>query len=442
MSNSKLIRPTYAESFRCIGADCEDTCCQGWSVPIDQVTYEKYQDFPAGPLRTLIDASILRAPESALSSDGFGPGLFAKIQMTASNQCPLLSADHLCRIQQEGGEALLPHSCGTYPRIVSSIGGVEEKALALSCPEAARLVLLQPALLGKVGNRGANVKEIDDGERSNPIQSWFLDIRTTALELIQNRAYPLWQRLFLLGVFCRRLDAIVAGELKQSVPGFLIEFQATVAAGTLRGGMETLPTDGEAQMDVVLRLAGLMLYLSNVGRRFGECIHAFTTRIGNRPDATLRSLTAQYSLAHDRYFAPFFARHPHILENYVINTIFRCQFPFGRDGMRKGASPSMMSEFAMLTAQITLIRGLMIGVAGFHRERFSTEHIVHTVQAASKHFDHHPEFLGRAHALLVESRMDGARGLAILLRNPGPSAAVPVTSAIHVPEPVIGTTAA
>ena len=87
MSNSKLIRPTYAESFRCIGADCEDTCCQGWSVPIDQVTYEKYQDFPAGPLRTLIDASILRAPESALSSDGFGPGLFAKIQMTAS---PLL----------------------------------------------------------------------------------------------------------------------------------------------------------------------------------------------------------------------------------------------------------------------------------------------------------------------------------------------------------------
>jgi len=84
----------------------------------------------------------------------------------------------------------------------------------------------------------------------------------------------------------------------------------------------------------------------------------------------------------------------------------------------------------------------MIGVAGFHRERFSTEHIVHTVQAASKHFDHHPEFLGRAHALLVESRMDGARGLAILLRNPGPSAAVPVTSAIHVPEPVIGTTAA
>jgi len=36
----------------------------------------------------------------------------------------------------------------------------------------------------------------------------------------------------------------------------------------------------------------------------------------------------------------------------------------------------------------------MIGVAGSIVRDFLTEHIVHTVQAASKHFDHHPEFLG------------------------------------------------
>src|SRR5208282_5161242 len=48
---------------------------------------------------------------------------------------------------------------------------------------------------------------------------------------------------------------------------------------------------------------------------------------------------------------------------------------------------------------------------------FSTAHIVHTVQAATKHFEHHPEFLSMAHTLLVESRMDGINGLAILLRN-------------------------
>jgi hypothetical protein len=84
------------------------------------------------------------------------------------------------------------------------------------------------------------------------------------------------------------------------------------------------------------------------------------------------------------------------------------------------------------------MKGLLIGVAGFHGEAFSAAQVVHTVQAASKHFEHHPEFLTMAHELLVESRMDGARGLAILLRNAGPEIASnrprPVSPAIHFPE--------
>jgi lysine-N-methylase len=60
---------------------------------------------------------------------------------------------------------------------------------------------------------------------------------------------------------------------------------------------------------------------------------------------------------------------------------------------------------------------LLIGVAGFHREQFAATHVIHTVQAAAKHFEHHPEFLSSAYILLVESGMDGARGMAILLRN-------------------------
>jgi hypothetical protein len=79
--------------------------------------------------------------------------------------------------------------------------------------------------------------------------------------------------------------------------------------------------------------------------------------------------------------------------------------------------PSLTSEYALLTAQFALVKGLLIGVAGFYREDFAPVHVVHTMQAASRHFEHHPEFLNLARALLAESGMDGARGLAILLRN-------------------------
>ena len=114
-------------------------------------------------------------------------------------------------------------------------------------------------------------------------------------------------------------------------------------------------------------------------------------------------------------------RYPQVLENYLLNTMLRCQFPFGRRHARPEAAPKMRQEFSRLTAQFALMKGLLIGVAGHHRENFSLDHVVLTVQAASKHFEHHPEFLNMAHALLMENRMDDARGMAILLRNATPA---------------------
>lgn len=128
-----------------------------------------------------------------------------------------------------------------------------------------------------------------------------------------------------------------------------------------------------------------------------------------------------------------FARRPYILENYLVNNILRCGFPFG--SAPAGTPVSMSREFALLTAQFALVKGLLIGVTGFHREAFNAAHVVHTVQAASKHFEHHPEFLHLAYQLLVESRMDGVRGLAILLRNTKSGARRPVLTEISVPAP-------
>jgi lysine-N-methylase len=417
LPQTRQVRPKYAEIFRCIGSTCEDTCCRGWNVVIDQEAYEKYRSLPESPLRVLLDASIQVTSEGAAASTGSGLPIFARMRMTESNQCPMLSAERLCRIQAECGEEFLPFTCATYPRIVHSVAGIEEMALALSCPEAARLVLLKPDLLGPLKDRLATVEESDAHEGSTWLPPSFWAIRNTMLTLVQNRAYPLWQRMFLLGLCCRRLDSIANGELNRSVADFLGDFDTTVASGSLRTPMEAIPADRTAQLDVVLRLAGMMLHRSNVRPRFVECIEAFTQGIGNSPSATLESLTARYAMAHDRFYAPFIGRHPYILENYLINTIFRCQFPFGREGMREGGSASVTREFVQLTAQFALMKGLLIGVAGFHRDGLSTEHVVHTVQAASKHFEHHPEFLNLAHELLVESRMDGARGLTILLRD-------------------------
>jgi lysine-N-methylase len=262
------------------------------------------------------------------------------------------------------------------------------------------------------------------------------------LALVENRAYPLWQRLFLLGLLSRRFDAIAPGERRERIPQLLANFEATVASGRLQTAIGALQEDYARQVDLVLLLAGMLLHRSYLRPRFVQCIQAFTEGIGNGPGATLESLTAGYRRAHDRYYAPFFQEHPYILENYLVNTMFRCRFPFGRDWAQTSAAPSMARETILLTAQFALMKGLLIGVAGFQREQFSASHVVHTVQAASKHFEHHTEFLSDAHALLAEKRLDGQLGMAILLRNeisraalPELSAPSPALAAIHAAEP-------
>jgi len=48
-----MLMPTYVSRFTCIGGDCEDTCCAGWGVTLDEETYHRYRsclDPVLGPL--------------------------------------------------------------------------------------------------------------------------------------------------------------------------------------------------------------------------------------------------------------------------------------------------------------------------------------------------------------------------------------------------------
>jgi lysine-N-methylase len=50
----------------------------------------------------------------------------------------------LCAIHAKLGEEYLAPTCATYPRKINEIDGAQEMSVALSCPAAARLALLNP----------------------------------------------------------------------------------------------------------------------------------------------------------------------------------------------------------------------------------------------------------------------------------------------------------
>jgi hypothetical protein len=185
--------------------------------------------------------------------------------------------------------------------------------------------------------------------------------------------------------------------------------------------MDAIPANVPLQLEMVLRLASLQLPRSHVGERFQQTARWFAQGIGcglaSAPNTTMAELSRRYAEAHDVYYAPFFAKHGTMLENLLLNAVFRSLFPFGHKSGHMQAAPEMAREFSLLATQFALYKGLLIGVAGFHGAAFCADHVVMTVQAASKHFEHHPQFLDEAHALLTSTGLDDVRGLTMLLRN-------------------------
>jgi lysine-N-methylase len=414
----KLLRPTYSDKFRCIGALCEDNCCSGnWAVTVDQASYEKYKSMTDSPLFPILEAAVIPLPEESPLKK---PSVFAIIETNASGFCPLFSDEGLCRLQLEHGFDALCTTCKVFPRSPLMIDSWPETALSLSCPEAARLILLDPDL----AIPPVDCKQFpwdDTADPSPELRSYFWHIREFIVKLIRNRSYPLWQRMFLLGTFSRRLDAMAHGQLDRGFPAFLRDFSAAIADGSLRATMETIAPDLALQLDMIVSLVNLCLTTPELARhmppRLQKTLQAFGQGIGDHTGATPASKIAKYKQAWENYANPFFQKHPHFLENYLLNQIYRNLFPFGKDLFFPQAVPAPASAYSRLATHYALIKTILIGVAGFHKETFTTEIAVEAVESVYRYFEHNITFLDNAHELLVKRQLNNARGLTMLLRN-------------------------
>jgi lysine-N-methylase len=185
------VRPQYAKQFRCIGSDCEDTCCHGLDVVIDKPAYQKLRSLPG--FQPQVNEHFVVLDNHPTESQ------YARIKFTSSCTCPFLSADRMCGIQQAHGAYFLPDVCAGYPRVTQRIDGLSETALLLSCPEAARLVLLNPTLVPSDHNNrpryfGFSRSAAPLAKANGSPHQYLWDIRGFTLLLLQDRTYPLWQR--------------------------------------------------------------------------------------------------------------------------------------------------------------------------------------------------------------------------------------------------------
>jgi lysine-N-methylase len=383
-------------------------------VGVDQDTYEKYQTLPAGPLRTLLDENVRRTPDDRR---GTGAKAFAIIQIPPSLKCPMHNAEGLCQIQVEHGATYLSEVCSTFPRTQLTVDHIKLEALSLSCPVAARIVLTSFELTNSNSTEASYLSWDDDPQKYTSLRSYFWPIREFTVPLLQNRSYPLWQRMFLLGSFCRRLEAVSRNEVVGGYSAMESGFSAAIAKGILRDSIQTIPAHNAHQLHMVMELINAPMVNTAESARYRECANAFVKGIGGENAITFEDQSAAYAEAYARFYMPFFLKYPRMLENLLINMVFQGSFPFGANLFTPAAELQPTRQYALLVTEFALIKGMLIGVAGFHKEAFSVEHVVQTVQVIVKYFENNPTFVSHSMELLSAKGLNNPEGLTMLLRN-------------------------
>lgn len=409
----KVRQPMSFDRFLCIGADCEDTCCVGWAIPVDQETYGKYQNLPAHRIADKALSSLVEINPARSST-----GDFAKLRLEGA-RCPALHKN-LCAIQETLGESYLPDLCSKYPRVLNAIGSTVERSLHLSCPEAARLVLNDPAAMvfherteERLPHRSGSLNLIADDPEDRLYQ-----IRTLLIELIQGRSRPLWQRIVCLGFAIDRLAGV---DLTRAVP-VLEDYLKSLRQGSFDRVLTDLKADPAFQMETVLDLVVARIGTDYASPRFLECYKDFMQGLVWTPETTMEQLVDRYYLASRNIFLPFAQRHEHLLENYLINYIFRTVFPYrSRLPDQKFAidvsRESMRHSFVLLSVHYAIIRAMLIGIAALHKDNLSTQHVVKLVQSYSKAFLHSTSFEAAAMEYLEKNVGDPADKVAALVMD-------------------------
>ena len=82
---------------------------------------------------------------------------------------------------------------------------------------------------------------------------FFRDVRRVVISLLQNRSYPIWKRLFMLGCLCEKLDEMGARGRDQNAAN-VREYVDSLNNGMLDNLVANCAAHPAAQLEVVLEL--------------------------------------------------------------------------------------------------------------------------------------------------------------------------------------------
>ncbi|WP_394883280.1 flagellin lysine-N-methylase, partial [Clostridium baratii] len=381
----KLIRkkyPKYLKEFKCIGGECEDSCCIGWDIDIDKITFRQYYKVKDQEMKKMFQKNVHNNEYCQAPDVDYG-----KVKLKKDKRCPFLDECNYCIIQSKLGEEYLSNVCTSFPRILNKIDGYYEMSLDVSCPEAARILLLKEEGIEFEENEETLGKHIISSEidtkskefKNLPIK-YFKEIRDLSIKIIKNRKFDLNRRLYILGEFINELEE----ELKYNYENVL-KFIKEYDINSVKDSYEKDDFSYLLQVDFFKKT---MKYLNILNEVDSLSFKNYTKEVMtgfNFEDDNISKYANIYIEAFEEYSKEYMIKNRFIFENYLVNFIYNYMFPFSEN-------QSVFDGYIMLLMRYSFIRFYLVGKYIVNKNESKGE-IVRFIQVFSKSIGHHRNYL-------------------------------------------------
>lgn len=359
-----LKQTDYVARFVCLGPTCEDTCCQGWGMQVDEKTFRKYE----AEKPELLAAVTSGESEHVMRRDA------------ETDFCVKLT-EGLCSIHRDYGSDFLGDACHFYPRITRQVGGQAIMTAALSCPEAARLALFGKdpfAWKDHVANRLPEALRHYARESVTPER--MLRIHDACVSIAGDSNAPPEHVISRLLVIAQSLDHLPPENWLEAIPFYCTSADAN------------MPPADYAEYDAFNLLHALLALIHTARRSPRTRLRRVVDNMKEMLRVTFDEATAQLSLTvesvaaysnlQQRWYAEAAITIAPVLQRYLQAQLSIHFFPFS------GLGETNFQRMQMIALRFATVKLALMAVYAKIGMPLSTQHIIDVIQPLSRFLDH------------------------------------------------------
>ena len=315
----KDLRPAYYDDFHCLAAGCRLSCCKGWRISFNKKDYLSLKrQKGTADLSSRLERGVHRIRDKECVHYGEFD--------ISSGDCPLLREDCLCALQAEKDHSALPEVCRVFPRTKIYMPGYLERSLSPACEGVLEQLWNLP---DGVEFRSDPISQKERGTYTVPegrnLEPFFLSIREWCIDMLQDRRFPLPQRILLMGFALRDL-----AEGRTDISAWLLRARSLPEAEEL----PELPREESALAMFLSSNLHTLGLLETAGVDFASIKNEISLALGVTLRQDLLRLTfpvAPYRAARERYEEDFKGQE-YFMENLMVALFFHLNLPNLKSG--------------------------------------------------------------------------------------------------------------